>query len=63
MSREEEDAGFAHLIRGGIAVILTVALPALLYIRTSANPDVLRVYLDALTAVVAFYFGASSRPG
>lgn len=63
MNREEADASFSHLIRAVITILLAVALPVLLYVRGSAEADVLRVYLDALAAVVAFYFGASSSPG
>lgn len=61
MPPEDRSAGFAHLIRAAIAIILTLALPALLYMHLHTDPDVLRVYLDALAAVVAFYFGASSN--
>jgi hypothetical protein len=59
----DPNAGFAHLIRAVIAIVLTLALPVMLYSGYSGDADVLRVYLDALAAVVAFYFGASSKPG
>jgi hypothetical protein len=62
MHADDKDAAFAHLIRATIAIVLTLALPVLLYVDVAADADVQRVYLDALTAVVAFYFGASSRP-
>jgi hypothetical protein len=58
----DKDAAFAHMIRATIAIVLTLALPVLLYVHAAASADVLRVYLDALAAVVAFYFGVSSRP-
>ena len=54
---------FSHFVRAALAIILTVALPVILYTHTSRNSEVLQVYLDALAAVVAFYFGASSQPG
>jgi hypothetical protein len=63
MTSSDPNAGFAHLLRAAIAIILTVALPVVLYAKSAGDKDVLRVYLDALAAVVAFYFGASSKPG
>jgi hypothetical protein len=59
---KKAEASFSHFIRALIAIILAVALPVLLYANVTAQADVLRVYLDALAAVVAFYFGASSSP-
>jgi hypothetical protein len=56
------EASFSHLVRALIAIALVLALPVLLYAHVTAQADVLRVYLDALAAVVAFYFGASSSP-
>jgi hypothetical protein len=58
-----DNAGFAHLVRAAIAILLTVTLPFVLYVGATDDKDVLRVYLDAVTAAVAFYFGASARPG
>jgi hypothetical protein len=63
MPGEDPNAGFAHLIRAAIAIVLTLTLPVVLYIGGTSDADVLRVYIDAVTAVVAFYFGASSNPG
>jgi hypothetical protein len=57
------DDGYAHLIRAALAIGLTIALPFVLYMNTSGDAQVVQVYLDALAAVVAFYFGASSKPG
>jgi hypothetical protein len=62
MTEHDHDASFSHLIRAMIAIMLAIALPVLLYAHVIAQADVLRVYLDALAAVVAFYFGASSSP-
>lgn len=59
---KKAEASFSHLIRALIAIALVIALPVLLYAQVDAQADVLRVYLDALAAVVAFYFGASSSP-
>jgi hypothetical protein len=59
---KKAEASFSHLIRALIAIALVIALPVLLYVHVAAQADVLRVYLDALAAVVAFYFGASSSP-
>jgi hypothetical protein len=63
MPEPQTDIGFAHAVRAVVATVLTLALPFVLYFGTSGSHDVLRVYLDALAAVVAFYFGASSKPG
>jgi hypothetical protein len=45
-----------------MAIALTLALPVVLYVGTTTTTDIEQVYLDALAAVVAFYFGASSKP-
>jgi hypothetical protein len=63
MPENDPNAGFAHLVRAAIAIILVLTLPVVLYLGAKSDGDVLRVYLDALAAVVAFYFGASSKPG
>jgi hypothetical protein len=55
-----DDAPFSNLIRAGLAIVLTVSLPVVLLIGTTDNTDVVQTYLDALAAVVAFYFGASA---
>jgi hypothetical protein len=60
---DDPNAAFAHLVRAAIALLLTVTLPVVLYAGATADKDVLRVYIDAVTAVVAFYFGASSSSG
>ena len=56
----DPDAGFSHLVRAALAIILTLSLPVVLYAKTAGDPSLVQVYLDALAAVVAFYFGASS---
>lgn len=56
----DPDAGFSHLVRALLAIILTLALPFVLYTKSNGDARVVQVYLDALAAVVAFYFGASS---
>lgn len=56
------NASFSHLVRAGIAIIVTMTLPILLYVHVTENQQVLQVYLDALAAIVAFYFGASATP-
>jgi hypothetical protein len=61
MPEQDPGASFSHLVRAVIAIVLTLTLPFVLYGRTGPNTEVLQVYLDALAAVVAFYFGASSR--
>jgi hypothetical protein len=45
-------------VRSPLALGLTATLPIVLFV---AEPDVeaLRAYMDALAAVIAFYFGAS----
>ena len=60
---DADDRGYAHLIRAVVAIALTVALPFVLYAGSSGVTAVLGTYVDALAAVVAFYFGASSKPG
>jgi hypothetical protein len=55
-------SSFPHLVRAVMAIALTVALPIVLYAGTTTTTDIEQVYLDALAAVVAFYFGASSKP-
>jgi hypothetical protein len=58
---ERPSAGNAHLIRALLAIILVLSLPAVLYLSDAGGT--VRVYQDALAAVVAFYFGASAEPG
>jgi hypothetical protein len=58
---DANDFSFAHLVRAGLAIILVVSLPLVLYVG-SAGGTGLQAYQDALAAVVAFYFGASSEP-
>jgi hypothetical protein len=55
------DEGFAHLIRAVIAIVLVLTLPVVLYAHTTGNKEIIQVYLDAMAAVVAFYFGASTK--
>jgi len=59
---EQDNSGFAHFVRAALAIGLTLTLPIVLYVKTSGDAQILQVYLDALAAVVAFYFGASSNP-
>ena len=51
-------ASLTDWVRSLLALGLAAALPLVLFV---ANPDAeaLRAYMDALAAVVAFYFGAS----
>ena len=63
MSDPDTNKGYAHLIRATVAIALTVALPFVLYAGSSGVAEALGTYVDALAAVVAFYFGASSKPG
>jgi hypothetical protein len=63
MNDENPNASFSHLIRGGLAILLTISLPVVLLTGPSENPDLVETYVAALAAVVAFYFGASSSPG
>jgi hypothetical protein len=62
MGEDGPNAGFAHLIRAAIAILLVLTLPVVLHANTTQNTDIVQVYLDAMAAVVAFYFGASSSP-
>jgi hypothetical protein len=39
---------------------LTAALPVLLYVHVAPDTALVQTYQDALAAVVAFYFGAST---
>jgi hypothetical protein len=55
-------SSFSHLVRAAMAIALALALPAVLYAHINPANDIEQVYLDALAAVVAFYFGASSKP-
>jgi hypothetical protein len=55
-------SSFSHLVRAAMAIVLALALPAVLYVHVKTASDIRQVYLDALAAVVAFYFGASSKP-
>jgi hypothetical protein len=56
------ESNFSHFIRALLAIGLTVALPVMLYVDVTRSPDLLQAYQDALAAVVAFYFGATSTP-
>jgi Sec-independent protein secretion pathway component TatC len=56
------EPGLSHLVRAVLAIGLTFSLPVLLYVHTTQSPDLAQVYRDALAAVVAFYFGATSTP-
>ena len=62
MNDQNSNAPFSHLIRAGLAIVLTMSLPVVLLTGPSESPDLLETYIAALTAVVAFYFGASSSP-
>jgi len=55
-------SNFSHFIRALLAVGLTAALPFMLYLDVTRTPDVIQAYRDALAAVIAFYFGATSTP-
>jgi hypothetical protein len=62
-TRDSDDSvSFSHLIRGGLAIVLTVSLPVVLIVGPSSDSALVQTYIDALAAVVAFYFGASSTP-
>jgi hypothetical protein len=50
------EPSLSHLIRA------TAALPFLLFTDTHPGPHLAQAYADALAAVVAFYFGATSTP-
>jgi len=56
------DSGLSHFVRALLAIGLTFCLPVLLYVNVTRSPDLVQAYQDALAAVVAFYFGASSTP-
>jgi hypothetical protein len=56
------DSTFSHFVRAALAIMLTVALPVLLYVDAAGNEALFQAYRDALAAVVAFYFGATSEP-
>ncbi len=51
---------YSHLVRALLAIVLVLSLPFVLYLGDAGTT--LRVYQDALAAVVAFYFGASAQP-
>jgi len=57
----DERPSYAHLIRAGLAIILVLSLPIVLYAGVT-DAGAMQAYQDALAAVVAFYFGASSDP-
>ena len=61
MGQHDPNEGFAHLIRAVIALALVATLPVVLYAHTTGDKELLQVYLDAMAAVVAFYFGASAN--
>jgi branched-subunit amino acid transport protein AzlD len=56
------EPSLSHLIRASLALLLTAALPFLLFTDTHPGPHLAQAYADALAAVVAFYFGATSTP-
>ena len=60
MSTPPNAPDFAHLVRAGLAIGLTISLPLVVYLGHDGNAALLHTYEDALAAVVAFYFGASS---
>ena len=45
-------------VRSLLALGLTAALPIVAFVA-QPDPEALRAYMDALAAVVAFYFGAA----
>jgi hypothetical protein len=55
-----KDPDFGHFVRAGLAIGLTISLPFVVYLGHNGNPGLIHTYEDALAAVVAFYFGASS---
>jgi hypothetical protein len=57
----DERPSYSHLIRAVLAIVLVGALPIILY-AGSSDAAATQAYQDALAAVVAFYFGASSEP-
>jgi hypothetical protein len=60
---DADNKPFANLVRALLAILLTASLPILLYLGPhSGSTDILQAYQDALAAVVAFYFGATSTP-
>jgi hypothetical protein len=61
MPEPDDSTGFAHLIRAGLAILLVLSLPLVLYVGSS-DGTALQAYQDALAAVIAFYFGASAQP-
>ena len=66
MNEHEDPAAesFPHLIRAGLAIVLALSLPFVLWLGpadTDSN-HLLQAYQDVLAAVVAFYFGASADP-
>lgn len=52
------DATLTDWVRSLLALGLTAALPIVIFVA-DPNPEALRAYMDALTAVIAFYFGAA----
>jgi hypothetical protein len=56
------ESGLSHFVRALLAIGLTFSLPILLWVSVTRSPDLVQAYQDALAAVVAFYFGASSSP-
>jgi hypothetical protein len=57
-----QDASFVRFMRAFLALALTAILPVLLWVNVSRSSDLVQAYQDALAAVVAFYFGATSSP-
>jgi len=51
-------ASLTDWVRSLLALGLAASLPVVLF-ATHPNDDALRAYLDALAAVIAFYFGSS----
>ena len=55
-------ASLTDWVRSLLALGLTAALPIVAFVA-EPNPEALRAYIDALAAVIAFYFGAAdTRP-
>jgi hypothetical protein len=54
-----EEPTFTEIVRGGLALALALSLPFVVYYADPGG-NTLETYRDALAAVIAFYFGASS---
>jgi hypothetical protein len=60
---QRDNDSWSHLVRAGLALILTAILPFVLYFGPAGTGGFIQAYQDALAAVVAFYFGASTGSG